>query len=87
MNDNLVETLLDMLRQPVSEWNGLLIYHAILELSITRQIAVSAERVTDWDWSDADAEPKNDMDELKRRLALYLSARAAFNLANGSPCP
>lgn len=86
MNDNLVETLLDMLRQPVSEWNGLLIYQAILELSITRQIAVSAERVTEWEWSDIDEEPKTDMAELKRRLALYSSARAAFNFANGSTC-
>ena len=84
MNDNLVETLLDMLRQPVSEWNGLLIYQAILELSITRQIAVSAERVTDWDWSGTDEDPARDMDELKRRVALYSSARAAFNFANGS---
>jgi hypothetical protein len=84
MNDNLVETLLDMLRQPVSEWNGLLIYQAILELSITRQIAVSAERVTDWDWSGTDEDPSRDMAELKRRVALYSSARASFNFANGS---
>ena len=84
MIDNIFETTVDMLRQPASEWNGLIIYQLLLELSILRQVAISAERVTEWDWSDTDVEPKTDMDALKRRLALYSSARRALALANGS---